>query len=77
MTSTEQPKLTAETIPTAGAAVLVTALVAAGYTPQKIAMLLPVDVSWRTIYRWGAGDTDPQRQGDLDALRNLAAGLLA
>lgn len=46
-----------------------------GYPPEHIAAMLNKHVSSRTIYRWGAGASDPQNAAILEELRKLADAL--
>lgn len=50
---------------------MVLRLMEEGYSAVQIAELLEQRVSWRTIYRWARGDSEPQRTGDKEALRAL------
>jgi len=54
---------------------LVQRLVNRGYPPEQIASMLNQHVSSRTIYRWGAGASDPQNAAILEELRRLADAL--
>ena len=51
---------------------LVKRLTDIGYTPEQIAVFMGGRVSARTIYRWGAGGSDPQNDVAMGELRRLA-----
>lgn len=65
---------TTTTLPTARE--LVERLMARGYTPQAIADLMGQRVSWRTIYRWARGESNPHQPSDIEELRRVSAALL-
>ena len=50
---------------------MVTDLVDIGLTLSKIAQMLGKRVSSRTLYRWKNGKATPQRESDMDALKQV------
>jgi len=50
---------------------IIQSLQAKGFSLPQIVKLLENRVTSRTLYRWLKGDAKPQRQSDVDALKNL------
>ena len=61
--------------PYVSAQILIQRLSDAGYKPQRVAQLMGHRISWRALYRWRRGDSQPQRDADYEAVIELAKAL--
>jgi hypothetical protein len=54
---------------------LVRRLSDAGYSPTKVASMLDGRLSYRALYRWQNGESQPQRKTDYTAVLDLAVAI--
>ena len=47
----------------------------AGYSPTKVASMLDGRLSYRALYRWQNGESQPQRKMDYTAVLDLAVAI--